>query len=182
MRVSLSVCLSVCLNASLSVCLSVCLFECESVRLSLHPLPPPPTPFHSAHTHTSSLTPTLPTPCQSRGFVGRNEMYRRFQGDSLPGGYDHFNWVIFDEVHALDGEDGDALQRLIRAMSCKFLALSATVGNAHELRGWLERVRGDQLLGRCCKHYGYCRVLVWCIKMSYFCGILLRLGQFELLL
>ena len=84
---------------------------------------------------------------QSRGFVGRNEMYRKFQGDCLPGGYDHFNWVIFDEVHAIDGEDGDALQRLIRAMSCKFLALSATVGNANELRGWLERVRGDQLLG-----------------------------------
>ena len=37
--------------------------------------------------------------------------------------------------------------RLIRAMSCKFLALSATVGNADELRGWLERVRGDQLVG-----------------------------------
>lgn len=84
---------------------------------------------------------------QSRGFVGRNEMYRKFQGDCLPGGYDHFNWVIFDEVHAIDGEDGDALQRLIRSMSCKFLALSATVGNAKELRGWLERVRGDQLLG-----------------------------------
>ena len=32
-------------------------------------------------------------------------------------------------------------------MSCKFLALSATVGNADELRGWLERVRGDQLVG-----------------------------------
>ena len=74
-------------------------------------------------------------------------MYRKFQGDCLPGGYDHFNWVIFDEVHAIDGEDGDALQRLIRSMSCKFLALSATVGNAKELRGWLERVRGDQLLG-----------------------------------
>ena len=40
-------------------------------------------------------------------------MYRKFQGDSLPGGYDHFNWVIFDEVHALDGEEGDALQRYV---------------------------------------------------------------------
>ena len=40
-------------------------------------------------------------------------MYRKFQGDSLPGGYDHFNWVIFDEVHALDGEEGDALQRCV---------------------------------------------------------------------
>jgi hypothetical protein len=32
-------------------------------------------------------------------------------------------------------------------MNCKFLALSATVGNAEQLRGWMERVRGDQLLG-----------------------------------
>ena len=29
-------------------------------------------------------------------------------------------------MHALDGEEGAALQRLIRAMSCKFLALSGT--------------------------------------------------------
>jgi hypothetical protein len=123
-----------------------------------HPLLLPLTRTHlPSSTHSRHL---LPTPRQSRGFVGRNEMYRRFQGDSLPGGYDHFNWVIFDEVHALDGEDGDALQRLIRAMSCKFLALSATVGNAQELRGWLERVRGDQLLGRFCENYGYCRILV----------------------
>ena len=31
-------------------------------------------------------------------------------------------------VHAIDNQEGDALQRLIRAMNCKFLALSATVG------------------------------------------------------
>jgi hypothetical protein len=100
---------------------------------------------------------------QSRGFVGRNEMYRKFQGDCLPGGYDHFNWVIFDEVHALDGEDGDALQRLIRAMSCKFLALSATVGNAQELRGWLERVRGDQLLGK----HSFTHTMLHCNALRY---------------
>ena len=29
----------------------------------------------------------------------------------------------------------------------KFLALSATVGNAEELRGWMERVKGDQIQG-----------------------------------
>eukprot|EP00596_Hydrurales_sp_CCMP1899_P009618 CAMPEP_0119034286 /NCGR_PEP_ID=MMETSP1177-20130426/1284_1 /TAXON_ID=2985 /ORGANISM="Ochromonas sp, Strain CCMP1899" /LENGTH=1580 /DNA_ID=CAMNT_0006991613 /DNA_START=41 /DNA_END=4783 /DNA_ORIENTATION=- len=84
---------------------------------------------------------------KARGYVGRKEVYKKSQGDSLPGGFDHFDWVIFDEVHALDGDEGEALQRLIRAMSCKFLALSATVGNAEELRGWLERVKGDQILG-----------------------------------
>jgi hypothetical protein len=82
-----------------------------------------------------------------RGVVGRFEYNHRAAGDVLPGGYDHFDWAIFDEVHALDGEEGEALQRLIRGMSCKFLALSATVGNADQLRGWMERVKGDQLVG-----------------------------------
>lgn len=82
-----------------------------------------------------------------RGLVGRFETAHKAQGDLLPGGFDHFDWAIFDEVHAIDGEEGDALQRLIRAMNCKFLALSATVGNAEELLGWIERAKGDQLVG-----------------------------------
>ena len=65
----------------------------------------------------------------------------------LPGGFDHFDWVVYDEVHALDGDEGDALQRLIRSINCKFLSLSATVGNAEELRAWMERAKGDQILG-----------------------------------
>ena len=32
-------------------------------------------------------------------------------------------------------------------MSCKFLALSATVGNAEQLRGWLQSVKEEQLQG-----------------------------------
>jgi hypothetical protein len=82
-----------------------------------------------------------------RGLVGRLETNNKAAGDISAGGFDHFDWAVYDEVHALDGEEGDALQRLIRAMNCKFLALSATVGNAEELRSWLERVKGDQLLG-----------------------------------
>lgn len=84
---------------------------------------------------------------KSRGVVGRFETYKKTSGDILPGGFDHFDWVVFDEVHALDGEEGAALQRLIRAMSCKFLALSATVGNAEQLRGWLQSVKEEQLSG-----------------------------------
>lgn len=80
-----------------------------------------------------------------RGAVGEKEVYGIAQKDIMPGGFDQFDWVIYDEVHALDGEEGDALQRLIRTMSCKFLALSATVGNAEQLRGWFEQVKGDQL-------------------------------------
>ena len=53
--------------------------------------------------------------------------------------------MIYDEVHALDGNEGAALQRLIRSMTCNFLALSATVGNAEQMRGWFEVVKGDQL-------------------------------------
>lgn len=82
-----------------------------------------------------------------RGLTGDRETMRLAQGDILPGGFDHFDWVIYDEVHSLDGGEGAALQRLIRSMNCKFLALSATVGNAEELRGWMESVKGDQLLG-----------------------------------
>jgi hypothetical protein len=82
-----------------------------------------------------------------RGLVGKWETSRKAQGDLLPGGFDHFDWAIYDEVHALDGAEGAALQRLIRSMNCKFLALSATVGNAEELRGWMERAKGDYILG-----------------------------------
>ena len=82
-----------------------------------------------------------------RGLVGKFETNKRAQGDLLPGGFDHFDWAIYDEVHSLDGAEGAALQRLIRSMNCKFLALSATVGNAEELRGWMERAKGDYDLG-----------------------------------
>jgi superfamily II DNA or RNA helicase len=84
---------------------------------------------------------------KARGIVGPFEFYNKSAGDIAPGGFDHFDWAVYDEVHSLDGEEGDALQRLIRAMTCKFLALSATVGNAEELRSWFERVKGDQLVG-----------------------------------
>ena len=82
---------------------------------------------------------------KARGLVGFQETYREAARSSLPGGFDHFDWVIYDEVHALDGNEGAALQRLIRSMTCIFLALSATVGNAEQMRGWFEVVKGDQL-------------------------------------
>lgn len=44
------------------------------------------------------------------------------------------------QVHSLDSEEGDALQRLIRAVNCNFLALSATIGNAQQVRTVLFRV------------------------------------------
>lgn len=82
---------------------------------------------------------------KSRGLTGQFETKNKAAGDIIPGGFDHFDWVIYDEVHALDGAEGAALQRIIRAMSCKFLALSATIGNAQALRAWMEQVKSEQL-------------------------------------
>ena len=65
----------------------------------------------------------------------------------LSGGFDHYKWVVYDEVHSIgaDTPDGLALQRLIKALKCKFLALSATVGNAQQLKTWMEKVKGEQI-------------------------------------
>ncbi|DAZ92975.1 TPA: hypothetical protein N0F65_004350 [Lagenidium giganteum] len=50
-------------------------------------------------------------------------------------GYD-FEYAVFDEVHDLNGAEGDALERIIKAVTCPFLALSATIGNAQTLQKW----------------------------------------------
>jgi hypothetical protein len=82
---------------------------------------------------------------KSRGLTGHDETKGKAAGNILPGGFDHYDWVIYDEVHALDGTEGAALQRLIRSMNCPFLALSATIGNAEQLRSWMEMMKGEQL-------------------------------------
>ncbi|TMW64109.1 hypothetical protein Poli38472_014226 [Pythium oligandrum] len=50
-------------------------------------------------------------------------------------GYD-FEYAVYDEVHDLNGAEGDALERIIKAVTCPFLALSATIGNAERLLQW----------------------------------------------
>ena len=57
----------------------------------------------------------------------------------LDGGYD-VDYLVLDEVHTLNGPEGDALQRIIQAANCPILALSATIGNATQLKGWFETV------------------------------------------
>lgn len=57
----------------------------------------------------------------------------------LDGGY-NFDYLVLDEVHTLNGPEGDALQRIIHATNCPILALSATIGNATQLKGWFETV------------------------------------------
>ncbi|KAF1780050.1 P-loop containing nucleoside triphosphate hydrolase [Phytophthora cactorum] len=52
-------------------------------------------------------------------------------------GYD-FQYAVYDEVHDLNGPEGDALERIVKAVTCPFLALSATIGNAEKLKSWWE--------------------------------------------
>lgn len=59
----------------------------------------------------------------------------------LDGGYQQFTYLVLDEVHTLNGPEGDALQRIIKACNCPVLALSATIGNATQLRDWFASVR-----------------------------------------
>lgn len=59
----------------------------------------------------------------------------------LDGGYKKFDYLVLDEVHTLNGPEGDALQRIIKACNCPVLALSATIGNATQLRDWLSSVQ-----------------------------------------
>lgn len=50
-----------------------------------------------------------------RGKIGK-ELDGGVQQDFhlLRGGFHEFEWVVYDEVHSLDGAEGAALQRLIR--------------------------------------------------------------------
>ena len=63
----------------------------------------------------------------------------------LDGGYKKFDYLVLDEVHTLNGPEGDALQRIIKTCNCPVLALSATIGNATQLRDWLSSVETTHL-------------------------------------
>lgn len=63
----------------------------------------------------------------------------------LDGGFHQFDYLVLDEVHTLNGPEGDALQRIIKACNCPVLALSATIGNASQLRDWFGAVRHEHL-------------------------------------
>jgi ERCC4-related helicase len=48
-----------------------------------------------------------------------------------------FGYIVFDEIHCLNDEYGDVLERLIKwNKDCPFLALSASIGNLDELHNW----------------------------------------------
>ncbi|CAM9747974.1 unnamed protein product [Ascophyllum nodosum] len=77
-----------------------------------------------------------------RGPVG-DEVVGKLDYTQMKGGFD-FDYAVYDEVHSLDSDEGDALQRIIRAVNCNFLALSATIGNASQLKEWWTEVQGEQ--------------------------------------
>ncbi|KAL3922591.1 MAG: hypothetical protein SGILL_002122 [Bacillariaceae sp.] len=63
----------------------------------------------------------------------------------LDGGFSQFDYLVLDEVHTLNGPEGDALQRIIKACNCPVLALSATIGNAIQLKDWFANVLNQHL-------------------------------------
>jgi hypothetical protein len=75
-----------------------------------------------------------------RGLVGAERKKRGQDYAQMAGGFG-FRYAVFDECHALDGDEGGALQRLMRLIECPFLALSATIGNGPSLRAFWSSVR-----------------------------------------
>lgn len=58
----------------------------------------------------------------------------------------NFGYVVFDEIHNLNGEDGDILERIIKfTADIPFLALSATIGNLDELHKWWQSFTKEEI-------------------------------------
>jgi superfamily II RNA helicase len=78
--------------------------------------------------------------------VGTTEIYRNQLFDALRGGEDvRVDLVIFDEAHYLGDEDrGHVWEEaiILTPPRIRMLLLSATIGNAGELAGWIEELRG----------------------------------------
>lgn len=50
-----------------------------------------------------------------------------------------FDWVVFDEIHMMGKDSGKEMELLAkRYNNVPFLALSATIGNVHQLKDWFE--------------------------------------------
>lgn len=55
-----------------------------------------------------------------------------------PGGWrSKLKWVIFDEIHCINMDDGAIWERLLPLVPCPFMALSATVGDVDNFQAWL---------------------------------------------
>lgn len=82
---------------------------------------------------------------KARGVAGQEMTKGEKEFMILDGGYSQFDYLVLDEVHTLNGPEGDALQRIIKACNCPTLALSATIGNASQLRDWFHKVTNEHI-------------------------------------
>uniref|UniRef100_A0A6C0EKT6 DEAD/DEAH box helicase n=1 Tax=viral metagenome TaxID=1070528 RepID=A0A6C0EKT6_9ZZZZ len=59
----------------------------------------------------------------------------------------NFDIIVCDEIHNLNNYDGDCYERLIKLFTpkCQFIALSATIGNPEEIKGWFEGISSRKL-------------------------------------
>lgn len=85
---------------------------------------------------------------KARGCAGQEMAKGEKEFTILDGGYKQFEYLVLDEVHTLNGPEGDALQRIFKSIDCPFLALSATIGNAEQLQSWLSSVRNQHVEAR----------------------------------
>ena len=63
-----------------------------------------------------------------------------------------FDYTVYDEVHGLNGREGDSLENLIKTVKGNFLALSATVENPEELSDWWKSIRPEMVQPELVKH------------------------------
>jgi len=80
-----------------------------------------------------------------RGCAGQEMTKGEKEFMILDGSYSQFDYLVLDEVHTLNGPEGDALQRIIQCCNCPFLALSATIGNAPQLQSWFGKLRNEHI-------------------------------------
>jgi ATP-dependent RNA helicase DDX60 len=83
--------------------------------------------------------------CKLRGIAGDEMTKGEREFMILDGGFNQFDYLVLDEVHTLNGPEGDALQRIIKACNCPVLALSATIGNAVQLKDWFAHVVNEHI-------------------------------------
>ena len=58
---------------------------------------------------------------------------------------DKFSYAIFDEWHMINSEEGGSLENIFKLIQCPFLILSATLGNPHKLKQWMEQVKNTSV-------------------------------------
>lgn len=83
--------------------------------------------------------------CKARGIAGGEMTKGEREFMILDGGFGQFDYLVLDEVHTLNGPEGDAIQRITKACNCPMLALSATIGNAVQLKDWFKSVVDEHI-------------------------------------